>query len=88
MLGIFQASRPVAVHCHAGEFIVLGMGFITLSPVDQVHHRHRAVAPAIAQKLRIGIIAETVGQFQRKAVRRIAQLHQLTRHIGIQPGAA
>ena len=53
---IVEAGTPVLLHRQPRKFVVHRMGFIGLSPIDQMHHCHRPLVFQPAEVGHIGIV--------------------------------
>src|SRR6266404_1631623 len=87
-MNVAHPRSPVLDHADVGKIVILGIRFVVLAAVDQMHHGDGVFLGGFAQKFDRWIVLEIIGQFADQVAHRLAGIVNLPVLVGIHAGAA
>src|SRR5712664_3047893 len=87
-MNVAHPRSPVLDHADVGKIVILGVRFVILAAIDQVHHGDGVFLGRFTQEFDRWIILEIIGQFADQVAHRLAGVVNLPVLVGIHAGAA
>src|ERR1700752_438907 len=81
-------GAPMFFHAEPREFVVLGMAFVVLCPIDQMDDVVDLALGDGAEQLRFRSVPEFLGQFFQKTRQRVPKFLDVLELVGAGAGAA